>query len=894
LRGATSNLPLPENYAITYRLRGKTGPQHLELKLIDETGQNVYWHVRRDMQIPTEWTDLRTKKRQVSFAWGPDGGDKPLRRIKTIEIAVTAGSGGAGSVWIDDLRLVALPVSSGPVPVPVAEASSQVDDKSPDLALDGDANTWWLAGREETATTFTLDFGGEQEFGGLTVDWLSGACPREYLVELDSGDGHWRPALHVPGSNGGRDQLYMPESEATRLRLVALVTGELPPAISELKVQPLAWSQTKEAFMANLAQEARRGLYPRGFLGEPTAWTVVGRDFDTREGLIGTDGALEAGPGMFSVEPFLWSDGKLVTWNDVKATQTLEGGFLPIPRVTWNHRTAAGANWQVTLTAAGAGPAEESYILARYRVQNLGDRPDTLRLYLALRPMQVNPPVQFLNIRGGTAKVRQLEREGDLLLVDGRPAVQLLTTPDGWGASAFFGGDIVADWLEQGRVPATQAVGDPMDAASGAAWWDVVVDSGKSRDIAVALPLHNAPAPATLDVNKELKDITKAWHRKLDKLPLKAPKGLSRERKALAEEAIATAKAQVGWILVNRAGPAIQPGTRSYARSWIRDGALTGEALLRMGLVPEAREFLEWFAPHQYDNGKIPCVVDARGADPVPEHDSTGEFIYLVAQVWRHTHDRELLAADVAARAARRGLPRRAAGHAPHTRVHDAGNAPFLRHLAAVDQPRGLLGQADALVLGRLLLPARPEGCRLAGRRGRRCGPGCAFRRGGAPGRRARPFRDRLRGLDRRVDEGARRLVRARLRRPGRLRRHLDDHRAGSLRSGRPAAARRPRGDLREVLDVLRRPPRRRPLGRVHALRSALHRRGGFAGLERPGLGDGGLVPDAARRAGLEGLGRGGGERSSTARFIGDMPHGWVGSDFVRALSVCLRTPPKR
>ena len=44
--------------------------------------------------------------------WGPDGGDKPLRRIKTIEIAVTAGSGGTGSVWIDDLRLVALPVSS--------------------------------------------------------------------------------------------------------------------------------------------------------------------------------------------------------------------------------------------------------------------------------------------------------------------------------------------------------------------------------------------------------------------------------------------------------------------------------------------------------------------------------------------------------------------------------------------------------------------------------------------------------------------------------------------------------------------------------------------------------------------------------------------------------------
>jgi hypothetical protein len=101
--------------------------------------------------------------------------------------------------------------------------------------------------------------------------------------------------------------------------------------------------------------------------------------------------------------------------------------------------------------------------------------------------------------------------------------------------------------------------------------------------------------------------------------------------------------AQVGWILVNRAGPAIQPGTRSYARSWIRDGALTSSALLRLGLDDPPREFLEWYAPHQYENGKIPCVVDRRGADPVPEHDSSGEFIFLVAELWRTGHDRALL-----------------------------------------------------------------------------------------------------------------------------------------------------------------------------------------------------------------------------------------------------------
>ena len=94
---------------------------------------------------------------------------------------------------------------------------------------------------------------------------------------------------------------------------------------------------------------------------------------------------------------------------------------------------------------------------------------------------------------------------------------------------------------------------------------------------------------------------------------------------------------------MNRSGPGIEPGARSYARSWIRDGALTSWALLQMGLTEPAREFLEWYAPHQYENGKIPCVVDHRGADPVPEHDSSGEFIFLVTQFYRYTGDRDFL-----------------------------------------------------------------------------------------------------------------------------------------------------------------------------------------------------------------------------------------------------------
>ncbi|MCK7582500.1 MAG: hypothetical protein MZV65_47585 [Chromatiales bacterium] len=71
----------------------------------------------------------------------------------------------------------------------------------------------------------------------------------------------------------------------------------------------------------------------------------------------------------------------------------------------------------------------------------------------------------------------------------------------------------------------------------------------------------------------------------------------------------------------------------------MRDGALTSSALLSMGYTEEVREFIRWYAGYQFPDGKIPCCVDKRGADPLPEHDSHGEFIYTVMEYYRYTHD---------------------------------------------------------------------------------------------------------------------------------------------------------------------------------------------------------------------------------------------------------------
>jgi hypothetical protein len=65
--------------------------------------------------------------------------------------------------------------------------------------------------------------------------------------------------------------------------------------------------------------------------------------------------------------------------------------------------------------------------------------------------------------------------------------------------------------------------------------------------------------------------------------------------------------------------------------------------LLKSGIVQEVKDFIDWYAAHLYENGKVPCVVDSRGPDPVPENDSHGEFIYLIREYFNFTQDTAFL-----------------------------------------------------------------------------------------------------------------------------------------------------------------------------------------------------------------------------------------------------------
>jgi hypothetical protein len=630
---------LPENYAFSYRIRGEAPAENFEVKLLDSTGDNVWWNNAINVHFPEEWRAVTLKKRHITFAWGPQGGGE-LEQLASIELSITAGSGGKGTVWIDALTFTPLEPVHAYTGTPVASATSSVAAHAAALGVDGNASSSWRSEKSASAQSFSVDFGATREYGGATIDWEPGAAAASYVVESSSDGAKWDSVYAVNGGNGGRDWIYLPELESRCLRVrIPAMSGARAYGIRELAVIPVEWSATRNDFFAHVAASAPAGSYPKYLGGRQSYWTVVGVNGDDAEALINEQGAIEPHAGGFSLEPFLRVGGKLVTWHDARQTQSLAKGYLPIPTVTW---TAGALALDVTTFAAGA--PDSSSLYARYRITNTGKSTARPTLYLAVRPFQVNPSWQFLATKGGDAPLRHIVWQDTLLRVNDTWTVVPLTAPAAVGASTFDQGEIIES-LRAGALPDQDDARDPMEHASAAMSWPLSIPAGASRDVYVLVPLHErgaasrpfaSDADARAFAGSALESVTHSWDSTLNRVSISLPRSASRVTETL--------RAQLAYILINDHGAQIHPGARSYARSWIRDGSMIGAALLRLGHPEEVRAFLEWYAPYQFPNGKVPCCVDARGADPVPENDSHGELVYAIADYFRYTGDTAFLA----------------------------------------------------------------------------------------------------------------------------------------------------------------------------------------------------------------------------------------------------------
>lgn len=630
------NLPLSANYRFGYSIRGEGPSNTVEFKLLDESGDNVWWLNERNFAFPKEWRRVEVPRRKVSFAWGPSGGAK-LEKMRWLEIAITSFNGGKGTVWLDELTYEQLPEISaaGAAGQWIARAADGTVMQRKSWVSSGGLGVGpmgWSVAAGESGSSVTVEMRSAREFGGLALAWKDGVHPDGFEVQTSLDGETFSQAAVGRGAKGNVDYVVIPSGIARVLKIIATDVKQAV-YLESLKILPVEVGDSANELIKIPAQLALKGWYPRQFVGQGTFWTVAGVSGSEKEILMGEDGAIEVEKQGFSIEPFVVSDGNLWGWwSNTPSEQWLEDGYLPIPSV---RRRMEGMALEIKAGVAGA--KEQSTLRARYELTNTGSGPKSGVLYLAVRPFQVNPVQQMLNTPGGVGRIGRIACENDGLVVDGRK-VRAVVMPASSGAARFDEGEVV-EHVARGDVPQGKTADDASGLASGAMSFPFDLKPGEKLVVPLVVGLEgdaSAGKQETVEAfDQQMAQLAEEWRGVLDRVMIELPV----EQRQI-QDAI---KANLAYILINRDGAAIQPGSRSYERSWIRDGSLTSAAMMALGHVEESAAFCDWFAGYQYENGKVPCCADKRGPDPVAENDSHGQYIWLVLNCFRHSQDAAFL-----------------------------------------------------------------------------------------------------------------------------------------------------------------------------------------------------------------------------------------------------------
>ncbi|MBN1270118.1 MAG: discoidin domain-containing protein [Kiritimatiellae bacterium] len=549
-------------------------------------------------------------------------------------VGTERGTGWGHSIWEIDLK----GLSEQPLITAPTGKGSQTS-----ALLDGKQDTIWKSDGK-LPFNIDIDFRQEKAFGGVRIDWgANHATELDMLVSKDAAT--WEKVSEVREGSGKFDVIMHPRKEARYIRMAVTASKENAPVeIKDITLRGPDEVGTPQALYELAAQKAKRGLYPMYLLKEQTFWTLVGLPGDTQESVFDEYGNFEPTAGGSSLMPYLALDGALISAQDAeRVTQSLEDGHLPLPAVMW---TARGL--ELKIQAFARGGLDDSATYVRYTVSNTSQEQRKGRLYLAVRPLQVNPPWQY----GGIAQIIALESqalpEGTSIAINAEPAYIALTPPAAFGARPFDRGDILED-LARGRLPKATYVLNAGDRVSGALAYDLDLAPGSSTDVVVAAPLHknladisafaaDAAGDPGAAFERALAAAKEFWREQLDAVSIRIPQA------GVAE----TMKSQVAYILINRDGVSIQPGSRNYKRCWIRDGSMTSAALLRMGLFDAVRDYLDWYAPRVQPNGWVPPILQNdgeinKGFGWDNEYDSQGQFVFAIMEYYRFTKDRAFL-----------------------------------------------------------------------------------------------------------------------------------------------------------------------------------------------------------------------------------------------------------
>lgn len=632
--GIQTQLPLslPANYEFSFYLKAASPNNNLEFKLLDTEGSSVWWTIYRDYSFPKDWVKIKIKQRHISKAWGPSAEQKPTR-IDKLEFMISSVNGGKGTLYFDNFNFAPLDSvqDNNFTPEVISPAGTTALSKN---LFDKNLLTEYVL-TSKNDVSLTIDLHKTREFGGLKIDWNNENYSENFTVSFSENNRDWQTVYSLKNGNGGTNFIPLPEAEARYLKLDLKNSGNGNGySIKEIELLNLDFSSSPNNIYKAIAKEKPRGFFPKYFLDEASYFTIVGVNGDRKESLINEEGQVEVDKSSFSLEPFIVNGEKFLTWNETKNRQSLEEDYLPFPIVK-----RESENLELTIRTFADGEAGNSLLNISFKLKNTSNKKQTGKIYFALRPFQVNPSYQFLNTEGGASRVESIAYTDEKVMINNDKSIYALTQPNNFGATNFDQGDIV-EYISNNYLPNAKNIEDSHGFASAAFVYDYNLAPGEEKLYHFISPFYGSKSTlpifaSDLERNQfiEIKfgEVKKFWEEKLNVIDIKLP--------SKYQKWVNTLRSTLAYILINRDSVGTQPGSRSYERSWIRDGSMTSSALLKLGITKEVKEFIDWYASFQYANGKVPCVVDRRGADPVPENDSHGQLIYLINQYFLFTKD---------------------------------------------------------------------------------------------------------------------------------------------------------------------------------------------------------------------------------------------------------------
>ena len=626
-------LEIPETYTFGFHIRGCAPRNAFEFKLVDETNENVWRYRVEAFDFTEAWQLLRVRGREIEFAWGPLGGGSP-GRVAAVELVVAAGPGGKGTVWIDRLwyrddtyRLT-----------PVVVASSSLPGHEPQNVLTSSYGTSWRSEKSAEPQWLLMDFQKEREYGGMVIQWEKGLQARQFDLEVSMDGKSWSTAYATSQADAERSYLYLPQTVSRYLRLNLRKGVESRGfSILHIAIKPYDFSRTIHHFFQNIAREDAPGIYPKYFSGRQTYWTTVGTGEGETQALMNEEGMVEVDKGSFSIEPFVYARGRLFTWADVDLSQELTKGYLPLPSSQWQTDT-------LTLKTTAFALGEPPVLYLCYRVENKVQERQSVKLFTALRPFQVTPTWQRWQAFGGVSPIREMSFSRGAVRVNGNKVVIPLGGRVEFGAAPLAAGG-VTKYLRAGELPPWKEIKDELGYGSGALCFDLDLAPRSGGEVFLAIPFgmvgtgeKGLPEVSleALSGPEAMYQAAHCWEARLGAADFHLPPRV--------QSLVDTFKTCAAHILINRDGAALHPGPRRYSRAWIRDGAIMGAALLRVGYPEAMRDFIQWYARYQRDDGNIPDSTGREGPEWLPEFDAYGEFVYAVVEYYRFTGDRTFLA----------------------------------------------------------------------------------------------------------------------------------------------------------------------------------------------------------------------------------------------------------